>query len=177
MRIKEIVSIGGLSGLYKMETQKVNGMIVTSLTEGWTKFISNREHLFSPLENISIYTSDENVDFADVMIAIHNQIQTVPIIDSKSDNKDLREWFVKIIPAHDQEKVYVSDIRKIIKWYEILSEKGVIDDEIAAREEAKKAEAEKEAEKEEATKDPAISVKEDPSPETEEGPIENTTPI
>ncbi len=149
MRIKDIVSISGLGGLYKIETQKVNGIIVTSLTEGWTKFISNRQHLFSPLESISIYKSDENAELADVLIEVHKQKDTHPPVDANADHKGLREWFDKIVPDHDHDKVYTSDIKKLIKWYEILDEKGVIEDEIKAREEEKKTEGENEDKTEE----------------------------
>ncbi len=135
MRIKDIVSISGMVGLYKMEGQKQNGMIVTSLTEGWTKFVSNRQRLFSPLENISIYTDTDNIELDDVMLKLYELKDEHPPVDPKSDNKELRDWFLKIIPEHDQEKVYASDIKEIIKWYEILLDKGVIEEELKARKE------------------------------------------
>lgn len=138
MRINEIVSISGLGGLYKIETQKVNGLIVTSLNEGWTKFISNRQHLFSPFENISIYTDSDNIELSDVMIKIQELIQSFPLPDTKSSHEELRQWFINMVPNHDQDKVYVSDIKKIIKWYSLLQEKGIITQEIEARQEETK---------------------------------------
>ena len=126
MLIKDIVAISGMQGLYKSEAQKVNGMIVTSLSEGWTKFVSSRQNLFSPLENISIYTDADTLPLADVLLEVHKQKDTNPAVDAKSKNEELRAWFFKIVPNHDAEKVYISDIKKLIKWYEILVEKGVI---------------------------------------------------
>lgn len=140
MRIKDIVSISGMGGLFKVEGQKVNGLIVTSLTEGWTKFISNRQHMFSPLENISIYTDTDNIELADVLIKVANQKESNPPVDAKADNTAIREWFTKIVPNHDQEKVYISDIKKLIKWFDILETHGVIADEIAAKKEEAKTE-------------------------------------
>jgi hypothetical protein len=148
MLIKDIVAISGMQGLYKSETQKVNGMIVTSLTEGWTKFVSNRQNLFSPLENISVYTDADTILLADVLLEVHKQKDTNPPVNPKAKNEDIRAWFLKIVPNHDIEKVYISDIKKLIKWYEILEEKGVIENEMKDREDAKKEETD-EAKKEE----------------------------
>lgn len=147
MRIKDIVSISGMGGLFKVEGQKVNGLIVTSLTEGWTKFVANRQHMFSPLENISIYTDTDNIELADVLLEVNAQKETNPPVDAKADNKIIREWFTKIVPNHDQEKVYTSDIKKLIKWFEILDAHGVIAGEIEGRkEDAANAEAPAESE-------------------------------
>ncbi len=134
MRYKDIVSVSGLSGLFKIEGHKASGFIVTSLTEGWTKFISNREHFISPLENISIYTSDENVDLLDVLLEVHKQRDTNPPLDAKADNEKIKDWFEKILPSYDREKVHVSDVKKLIKWFHILDEKGVIQTEIEEKE-------------------------------------------
>lgn len=133
MRIREIVAISGMGGLFKVEGQKVNGLIVTSLAEGWTKFVSNRQNMFSPLDNISIYTDADNVELADLFLDIHAKMAEHPAPDSNADGAALRNWFLAILPTHDQEKVYTSDIKKIIKWYHILNEHGIIDDEIKAR--------------------------------------------
>lgn len=135
MRIKDIVSISGMSGLYKIEGQKPSGLIVTSLTEGWTKFVSNRQHMFSPLENISIYTDTDNVELVDVLLEIHAKKESHPPVDTKADNAVLRDWFRHIVPNYDHEKVYVSDIKKLIKWFDILEAHQVISGEIEARNE------------------------------------------
>ncbi len=133
MRIREIVAISGMGGLFKVEGQKPNGLIVTSLQEGWTKFVSNRQNMFSLLENISIYTNTDNVELADVLVKVHEMKAANPVPDPSSDTAALRNWFVAIQPDHDQEKVYISDIKKLIRWYNILDEKGIMDDEIQAR--------------------------------------------
>lgn len=141
MRFREITAITGLGGLYKMESQKASGLIVTSLAEGWTKFISNREHLFSPLENIAIYTSDDTVELLEVMLKAYEQKDSNPPVDAKADNGTLSAYFEKVLPEYDREKVHISDIKKFIKWFAILDEKGVLKTEI--EEKAKEAEAEK----------------------------------
>jgi len=144
MRFRDITSITGIGGLFKMETQKPSGLIVTSLTEGWTKFVSNREHLFSPLENIAIYTSEDTVELLDVMLLAYAQKESNPPVDAKADTETLSAWFAKILPEYDREKVHISDIRKFIKWFEILDKQGILQTETE-----EKAKAEKEAASEE----------------------------
>lgn len=141
MRFNELVSINGMGGLYKMEAQKASGIIVTSLAEGWTKFVSSREHLFSLLENISIYTDTDNVDLLDVMLEAYKQKASNPPVDVKSKDEELRVYFAKVLPAYDKEKVHISDIKKFIKWFHILDEKGILQTEI--EEQAKEKENEK----------------------------------
>lgn len=130
-----------MGGLFKMESHKPSGLIVTSLTEGWTKFVSNREHLFSPLDNISIYTANDTVELLDVMLKAYEQKTNNPPVDAKSDNATLSAYFEKVLPEYDREKVHISDIKKFIKWFQILDEKGILATEI--EEKAKEEEAAK----------------------------------
>lgn len=141
MRFRDITSITGMGGLFKMESHKPSGLIVTSLTEGWTKFVSNREHLFSPLDNISIYTANDTVELLDVMLKAYEQKTNNPPVDAKSDNATLSAYFEKVLPEYDREKVHISDIKKFIKWFQILDEKGILATEI--EEKAKEEEAAK----------------------------------
>ena len=130
MRFRDITSITGMGGLFKMESHKPSGLIVTSLTEGWTKFVSNREHLFSPLDNISIYTANDTVELLDVMLKAYEQKTSNPTVDAKSDNAALSAYFEKVLPEYDREKVHISDIKKFIKWFQILDEKGILATEV-----------------------------------------------
>jgi hypothetical protein len=148
MRIRDIVAISGMGGLFKVEGQKVNGLIVTSLAEGWTKFVSNRTNMFSPLDNISIYTDTDNIELADVLLLINDKKEAQPLPDTNADSAALRNWFIDILPNHDQEKVYVSDIKKMVKWFHILAEHNIIEDEIKGRAEEKAAEEENTTEEE-----------------------------
>ena len=130
MRFRDITSITGMGGLFKMESHKPSGLIVTSLTEGWTKFVSNREHLFSPLDNISIYTANDTVESLDVLLKAYEQKTSNPPVDAKSDNATLSAYFEKVLPEYDREKVHISDIKKFIKWFQILDEKGILATEV-----------------------------------------------
>ena len=130
MRFRDITSITGMGGLFKMESHKPSGLIVTSLTEGWTKFVSNREHLFSPLDNISIYTANDTVELLDVLLKAYEQKTSNPPVDAKSDNATLSAYFEKVLPEYDREKVHISDIKKFIKRFQILDEKGILATEV-----------------------------------------------
>lgn len=151
MRFREITSITGLSGLFKMESQKSAGIIVTSLTEGWTKFVSNREHLFSPLENIAIYTADDTVELLDVMLKAYAQKDTNPPAGEKDDNEKLKAYFEKLLPDFDREKVHTSDIKKFVKWFHILDEKGILQTEQEEKEKEKNTAAEEKEQEQEPT--------------------------
>lgn len=158
MNLKDIVSISGLSGLFKVEAKRNDGMIVSSLETEKTTFIAVRKHVFTPLDSITVYLkNDDTIELIKVFMSMKEQENEIPVIDSKSDNIDLQTYFKKILPLYDEEKVYFSDIKKILKWYKALNEKNLIDTQLPEVEKAEtsqetepaaKAEAPKESKKE-----------------------------
>lgn len=120
MDLKEILAISGKAGLYKMETNRENGLIASPLGENKKSFFSARQYMFTPLENITIYTELDAIELKEIFKRMKGKEDN--LIDSKSSSKAIRDYFLDIVPEHDQEKVYVSDIKKIIKWYNILDE-------------------------------------------------------
>jgi hypothetical protein len=129
MRLKDITSISGMGGLYKMEVQRADGMIVKSLSEGWTKFVSSRKYLFTPLENIAIYTDVDTVPLLDVLLKMRATEGEIAVPASKASSDDLKAYMESILPDYDREKVYVSDIKKLIRWFADLQEHGVLAEE------------------------------------------------
>lgn len=123
MSYNKIVSVTGLSGLYELVSSKADGGIVRSLEDKSSKFVSNRIHSFSHLESIEVYTVKDNVNLADVFHAM--QAAKEPLPDAKADAKAIKEYFTKVYPDMDLERVYGSDMKKMIKWYDILSKAGV----------------------------------------------------
>lgn len=144
MNLAEIVSITGLPGLYKVAAQRADGLIVTSLVDNKTQFVSGRSHQFSTLDNITMYTTDEPAPLKDVLASIKKNEAKVAVPDGK-DDAQLKAWMEKVLPAYDKEKVYVSDMRKLAKWYNLLNAKNLIEELIAD----KPAEATEETKKEE----------------------------
>lgn len=94
--------------------------------------------MFTPLENITIYTTDDSVALKNVFLEMKAQVSENPPIDSKSSGEELRAYFKAILPDHDPEKVYTSDIKKIIKWYHELEEAGLIVEDEEEKEEEEK---------------------------------------
>ena len=144
MDYSRIVAVTGLPGLYEVLSSKADGAIVRSLDDKSTKFIASRVHNLSHLESIEIYTTRDNVTLADVFVAMKEGKTNLP--DAK-DNKALQGYFEKVYPEMDFERVYPSDMKKMIKWFEVLEANGV--DYTVKPEEAKEEEAEVEVEVEE----------------------------
>jgi len=117
MEYSKLISVAGLPGLYELVSTKSDGAIVRSLQDGSTRFASKRQHQFSQLENIEIYTQRDNVNLAEVFKAM--QANSVPIPDEK-DAKAIKSYFEQVYPNIDLERVYISDMKKMLKWYEIL---------------------------------------------------------
>jgi Domain of unknown function (DUF6852)/Domain of unknown function (DUF5606) len=126
MDLKEIVAISGMGGLFKIDTQRDNGIIVNQLGDTKKKFVSNRQHMFTPLENITIFTQDEGMELKQVFEKMKKNESEHPVIDGKQDPQTIRGYFGKVVPEYDAERVYVSDIKKIIKWYTALNEHGLL---------------------------------------------------
>lgn len=126
MDLSKILSISGKPGLYKMVAQSKNGAIVESLADK-KRFPAFASERISSLEEISIFTNDEDMHLKDVLKAIHEKQNGEKAIDHKSDPKKLKEFFEAAIPDYDQDRVYVSDIKKVLNWYNLLHEFEMLD--------------------------------------------------
>ena len=122
MEYNRIVAVTGLSGLFEIVSSKNDGALVRSLDDKSTKFVSSRVHNLSHLESIEVYTVRDNVNLADVFNAMKDSKEALP--DAK-DNKALKAYFEKVYPDLDFERVYTSDMKKMVKWYEVLTKNGV----------------------------------------------------
>lgn len=122
MEYRQIVAVTGMPGLYQLVSTKNDGAFVRSLIDKSIKFVSSRLHQLTPLESIEIYTYDENVRLHEVLETIKNNDAPVKelISNKKASNDEWRSYFATVLPNFDQERVYVSDIKKILKWYELL---------------------------------------------------------
>ena len=123
MDYSKIISVTGLSGLYELVASKADGAVVRSLEDKSTKFVSSRVHNFTHLESIEIYTVKENSVLADVFKAIKESKEKMP--DAKADGAALKSYFEKVYPDLDLERVYASDMKKIVKWYSILTDNNI----------------------------------------------------
>lgn len=123
MDYNKIVSVTGLGGLYELISSKTDSGIVRSLEDNSTKFVSTRIHSFSHLESIEVYTVKDNVNLVEVFTAMKNSSETLP--DAKADAKAIKSYFEKVYPYMDFERVYASDMKKMVKWFDILSKNNI----------------------------------------------------
>ncbi len=122
MEYKRIVAVTSLPGLFEVVTSKSDGALVRSLEDQTTKFVSSRVHNLSHLESIEIYTNRDNVNLVDVFDAMKASNDALPDV---KDNKALKSYFEKVYPEIDFERVYASDLKKMVKWYEILQKNNI----------------------------------------------------
>ena len=123
MDYNKIVSVTGLPGLFEMVSSKSDGAVVRSLEDNTSKFVSTRLHNFSHLESIEVYTTKNNNNLADVFVAMKEGTEEIP--DAKADPKALKGYFEKIFPDLDFERVYTSDMKKMVKWYQVLVKNNI----------------------------------------------------
>ena len=126
MDLSKILSISGKPGLYKMLAQTKNGLVVESMMDG-KKFTAFSHERISALEEISIYAKDEDRSLKEVLKAIFDMQEGKAAIPHKSSNEELKVFFEKAIPDYDKENVYVSDIKKVIYWYNVLQEQNLLE--------------------------------------------------
>ncbi|RYD99862.1 MAG: hypothetical protein EOP54_02365 [Sphingobacteriales bacterium] len=138
MEYRQIVAVTGLPGLYQLVSTKNDGALVRSLADKSIKFVSSRVHQLTPLESIEIYTYSENVRLHEVLEQIKSNDAPVKDLLSgkKATNDELRKYFATVLPEFDQERVYVSDIKKVLKWYELLKANDLLNFEIYQQNEA-----------------------------------------
>lgn len=141
--VKDILAISGYSGLFKLVSQAKNGVIVESLIDG-KRMPAYTSAKISALEDISMYKMDGDILLGEVFSEIFEKDMNV---DPKSDAKALKAAFLEVVPDFDEERVYVSDIKKVFAWYRLLKEKEIItaDSVKSYKEELAKGEEEQEA--------------------------------
>ncbi|OJJ16081.1 hypothetical protein BKI52_35520 [marine bacterium AO1-C] len=122
MDLKKIAAISGKPGLFKVVKPTRSGVIVESLDEKKRKVVVGATSRMSVLKEVSIYTTDEegSVPLADVILKIYNDYKLDVGLDSKASSNELMSFLKDIVPNYDEEKVYVSDVKKLVSWYNII---------------------------------------------------------
>lgn len=127
MDLTKVVTIAGRPGLYLVKSQSVGKIIVESLIDGKCSPAFAREHM-SSLEEISIYSVDEDKPLKEVFRGIYEKMgEKVDFDVKKASNDELRAKFLEVMPDHDQDAVYPSDMKKVFQWYQLLMDKGMLD--------------------------------------------------
>jgi hypothetical protein len=122
MEYNKLASVTGMSGLFELLSSKADGAVVRSLEDNTTKFVSSRIHNFSHLESIEVFTVKDNVNLSEVFLAMKASTEKLP---DAGDAKKVKAYFEKVYPDMDFSRVYASDTKKMIKWFEVLVKHNV----------------------------------------------------
>lgn len=125
MNVEKILAIAGYPGLYALKVQTRSGFVAESLLDGKKITVGLRSNV-SLLSEISIYTFSEEKPLVDILRAIAIKENEGPAISHKEDNAKLVAYFKEVLPDYDDERVYASDIKKVLNWYNILQGKGLV---------------------------------------------------
>ena len=127
MDLSKIVSISGKPGLYVIKSQAIGRLIVESVIDGKCSPAFARDRM-SSLEEISIFSTDEDRPLKDVFKMIHEKMGDKVDFDyKKAAPEQLREKFAFVMPDYDEEAVYPSDMKKVFAWYQMLMDKNLLD--------------------------------------------------
>lgn len=126
MNLKDILVISGLPGMYKFVSQGRNGMIVESLADK-KRFNVSITSKVSGLDDIAIFTDDDDMPLAEVLKNIFRKENGAQSISHKSPDLVIKDYFGQVLPTYDRGRVYVSDMRKVIHWYNLLQSMNLID--------------------------------------------------
>ncbi|MFZ0489756.1 MAG: DUF5606 domain-containing protein [Salegentibacter sp.] len=145
MGLEKILAIAGKPGLYEMAAQTRGGFIAKSIVDG-KKMSVNLRHNVSILSEIAIYTYTEEVPLGEVLQKIKEKENGEEAISHKSSKAELEAYFSEVLPEYDVDRVYASDIKKVIQWYNLLIKNGYTD---FSKDDSEKTEAPEEAVSEE----------------------------
>lgn len=126
MDLSKIMSISGKNGLFKLISQGKNNFIVESLEDGKRVPAFSHDGI-ATLDNISIFTEDEDVSLTSVFQTIFKKENGNTVPSNINDNTSLKKYFQEVLPNYDKERVYVSNIKKVLSWYNILIKHNLID--------------------------------------------------
>ena len=139
MTLDKILAIAGKPGLFALKVQTRTGFVAESLLDGKKVTVGLKSNV-SLLSEISVYTNTEEKPLTEIMRAIAAKEDNGPAISHKEDNAKLVAYFLEVLPDYDQDRVYPSDIKKIVNWYNMLQAKGLVSKEapVVAEVEAEK---------------------------------------
>jgi hypothetical protein len=180
MKLKEILAVAGKPGLYKFISQGRNGIIVEGIADGKRMLIPSSNKV-SAMGDIAIYTESEEIPLKEIFKKIFEQENGKQTISHKSPDNQIKEFFISIQPDYDKNRVYVSDIKKVINWYNLLTEHELFDpnekeDDEDAATEASEVKTDKDGKSEKKAK--ATTSKNKPTPKSDKKPtVKSATKI
>ncbi|MBQ8272037.1 MAG: DUF5606 domain-containing protein [Tidjanibacter sp.] len=127
MKLRDILAISGEPGLYNYIASSRNGVIAESLVDGKRKNFSGTHSRVSSLAEISIFTEDEDVALAEVLTSLFAHTKGEQTLSHKASEVELRSLFDEVLPTYDRERFHLSDMRKLVQWFNLLVKAGMTD--------------------------------------------------
>jgi len=127
MKLDELVAVSGMSGVFKLAANRNNGLIIENLDTGKRRFASARKHQFTPLASIGIYTLDDSTELKIIFRIMKEQLESNPVPKVSESTATLHTYLRKVLPDFDEDRVHASDIKKLIKWFNFLNDRNLID--------------------------------------------------
>ncbi len=124
MELDKVLSISGKPGLYELKAQTRGGFVAESMLDG-KKISVNIRHNVSLLSEIAVYTYTDEVPLRDIFQKIYDKENGGEAVSHKESKEKLEAYFAEVLPEYDVDRVYISDIKKILQWYNLLVSKGV----------------------------------------------------
>ncbi len=128
MNLEQILAVSRMPGLYKLVTTRNNGLVIEDMDTGRRTFVSIRKHQFTPLQSVAIYTYGDTAEISKIFQSMIAQRKDNPVPSANEAPDALHAYFRKILPDYNEDRVFVSDIKKIIKWFQFLDERNLLSD-------------------------------------------------
>ncbi len=128
MNIEDFVAVSAMPGIYKMVANRGNGLIVEDIDTKKRKFAPARKHQFTPLASIGIYADieEDTVELKEVFRSMLEKIEEFPLVAANSKPEIVTAYFDNVLPEWDRDRVYLNDIKKVIKWFTFLNERNLL---------------------------------------------------
>lgn len=120
----KLVALSGQSSLFHMIANRGNGLILEEIGSKKKQFYSMRQHQFTPMASIGIYTDDDSIELKEVFNRMKNSEEAIP--ENLTDSAVLVSYFEKILPEYDRDRVKLNDIKKVIKWFSFLKDQSLL---------------------------------------------------
>ena len=127
MNLDNYVYVTGEGGLFDLIATRGNGLVLKHLVTEKSNFYSTRKHQFTPLGTVAIYTLEDSEPLKNIFETMISKLGTTDPVDVKSEKHIIQEYFETILPNYDEDKVSLKDMKKVIKWFKLLHEKGLLE--------------------------------------------------
>jgi hypothetical protein len=131
MNLEKFVVVSGLPGVYRLIANRPNGLVIEDIDTRQTKFASSRQHQFTPLATVGVYSllEEGTVEVKTVFKTMLEKIEELPLANPNAPKAELMEYFSKILPDYDPARVFPSHVSKILKWFSFLNERNLLSQE------------------------------------------------